>query len=91
MRRQIKDVFDSNQNATVCCALKGSLLGSSPRDAQARARFSGHLKSAARASELLSICRSIAIRRGLHTGAVLFDAHQSVGTVVIQNAMNAEA
>jgi hypothetical protein len=67
--------------ARVCCALKGSLLGSSPRDAQ-------------RAPGERSCCRFVvlfAIRRGLHTGAVLFDAHQPVGAIVIQNAVNAEA
>ena len=86
MRRQIKDVFDSNQNATVCCALKGSLLGSSPRDAQ---RAPGE-----RYTGIWSCCRFVdlfAIRRGLHIGAVLFDAHQPVGAIVIQNAVNAEA
>ena len=84
MRRQIKDVFDSNQNATICCALKGSLLGSSPRDAQ---RAPGE-------SYTGICCRFVvlfAIRRGLHTGEVLFDAHQPVGAIVIQNAVNAEA
>jgi len=84
MRRQIKDVFDSNQNATVCCELKGSLLGSSPRDAQ---RAPGE-----RYTGIWSCCRFVvlfAIR--LHTGAVLFDAHQPVGAIVIQKAVNAEA
>lgn len=86
MRRQIKDVFDSNQSATVCCALKGSLLGSSPRDAQ---RAPGESYTG------IWSCRRFvvlfAIHRGLHTGAVLFDAHQPVGAIVIQNAVNAEA
>ena len=85
MRRQIKDVFDLNQNATVCCELKGSLLGSSPRDAQ---RAPGE-----RYTGIWSCCRFVvlfAIRRGLHI-SVLFDAHQHVGAIVIQNSVNAEA
>ena len=86
MRRQIKDVFDSNQNVAVCCELEvGVCSGVASRPS---ARLGSATRAYGVAVDLSFYLRFAAVFTLVQSCLTLINPS---GAIVIQNAVSAEA